>query len=219
MRDWQAYVAEHLRLPPGGCEANQETVIELGAHLDECSAELCAGGATEEEAYQRTIAVVGSWEELQRGIIAAKQEGDMRDRVMRIWIPGLVTLVFSSAVLAVMQWAGVKPVISHAGEPRQFFLYIPWLILLPPIGALAGYLSRRANGEGWRVYFAASLPAIGVGTFFVLLFPLTFVIDPQVPMSIKGPAIVAGMLNWVVLPGAALSLGVALQGLRKVRHA
>ena len=92
---------------------------------------------------------------------------------------------------------------------------MPWLFLLPLIGAVSGYLSRRAQGDGWRVYLAASLPALALGAIFLLLFPLAFVLDKQVRLQIKGTALVAMIVGWVVLPGIALCMGVALQDLRK----
>jgi hypothetical protein len=95
--------------------------------------------------------------------------------------------------------------------------YLPCLFLLPLIGAFGGYLSRRAQGHGWRVYLAASLPALSLGAFLLLFFPLAFVLDRHVPLQIKFTALVAMMAGWVVLPGIALCVGVALQGLRKSR--
>src|SRR5271166_870077 len=191
MSDWRAYVQDHLG---SLCEAHaerEEIASELAGHLEEHYVALCAKGVPEQEAFSQTSAQAGDWEELRRGIVSAKQEGTMRDRVRQIWVPGLVTLFTSYFVLALLQWAGTRPLTSHPGEPRGVVFYVPWLLLLPIIGAVGAYLSRRAQASGWRVYLAASLPALALGAVFLLILPLAFVIDRQVPLQIKGTAFVA----------------------------
>lgn len=216
MRDWRAYVREHLGLLCFGRVEEEEVVRELAGHLEECYTALREQGIPEEEAFSQTCERAGNWEELQRGIVSARQEGMMSDRVRQVWVPGLVTLLSSYIALAILQWAGTRPLASHPGEPRGIVFYVPWLLILPMIGAVGGYMSRRARGSGWRVYFAASLPALALGAFFLLLFPLALVIDRQVSLETKGTALAASMVGWVILPGLLLSVGVALQSLRKM---
>jgi hypothetical protein len=218
MPDWLAYVNERLdRLSLPGTESLQVRE-ELAAHLEDTYLSLRAQGYSEAEAVRLACDQVSSWQELRRDILAAKSEALMHDRVKQIWIPGLITLFSAYALLAVMQFAGLRVMVSHPGEPRGIVLYLPWMLSLPFIGAIGAYLSRRAQTTGWRVYFAASLPALALGVFFLLLLPLTFVIDPHVPVHIKGTALAAMMVSWVILPGFALCLGVALQSLRKMRE-
>ncbi|HXY01409.1 MAG TPA: hypothetical protein VEI54_10850 [Candidatus Limnocylindrales bacterium] len=213
MPDWRTYVRANLGSLSMRRAEEQQVVCELAEHLEEHCLMLCANGSPEEVAIAKTCAQAGDWEELRRGIVSAKQEGNMQERVKQIWIPGLATLFSSYILLAVLQWAGTRPWISHPGEPRQIFFYTPWLMALPFIGAAGAYLSRRANGARWQVYFAASLPVLALGAFFLLLIPLMFVTDRQVPLSVKGTAFLALMANWIILPGAALCIGVALQRL------
>ena len=217
MRDWEAYVRRRLgslRDTRGGEEG---VVRELAGHLEECYAAFRAQGVPEEQAFSQTCEQAGNWGELRRGIVLAIQGGTMRERVRQIWMPGLVTLLSAYMVLAILQWAGTRPLASHPGEPRGIVFYVPWLLLLPLTGAVGGYLSRRARGSGWRVYFAASFPALALGLFFLLLFPLTFIMDRQIPLEIKGTALAAFMVGWVTLPGLLLSVGVALQGMWTMR--
>lgn len=192
---------------------------ELAAHLEDAYLSLRAQDVSEQDAARLASEQVPSWLELRRKILAAKQEVLMHNRIKQIWIPGLVTLFSAYALLALMQFAGLRALTSHPGEPRGIVLYVPWMLTLPLIGAIGAYLSRRAQATGWRVYFAASLPALALGVFFLLLFPLAFVIDPQVSLSIKATALGAAIVTWVILPGFALCLGVALQSLRKLREA
>lgn len=217
MPDWLACVNGKLgRLPLPEAESSQVRE-ELAAHLEDTYLSLLARGVSESDAERLVCGQVPSWQELHRDILAAKSEGFMQNRVTQLWIPGLVTLFSAYALLAVMQFAGLRGMV-HPGEPRGIVLYPAWMLSLPLIGAVGAYLSRRARATGWRVYFAASLPALALGVFFLLVFPWSFVVDPQVPLRIKGIGLAAMMLNWVILPGFALSLGAALQSLRKMRE-
>jgi hypothetical protein len=216
MLDWLAYVNHRLsRIPLSEAEALQVRE-ELAAHLEDIYLSLLAQGFSESEAVRRTCAQVSSWQELRRDILSAKSEAFMQNRVSQLWIPGLVTLFSAYVLLALMQFAGLRAMTSHPGEPRGIVLYLPWILSLPLIGAIGAYLSRRSQATGWRVYFAASLPALALGVLFLLILPWSFVVDPQVPLHTKGTALAALMVSWVILPGFALCLGVALQGLGKI---
>jgi hypothetical protein len=169
----------------------------------------------EEDAFLQTCARAGNWKELRRELFLAKREGTMDERVKQIWIPSLVTLLSAWVALALLIWAGTQPVILHPGRARSVISYIPWLLGLPLIGAAGGYLSRRAHGTGWRAYLAGTFPALAIAAIFLLTFPFAFVTDPQVVPEFKLSALAAMTLSWVILPGIALCIGVALQGLRK----
>ena len=291
---------------------------ELAAHLEDSYLSLRAQGVSESEAVRLTCDQVSSWQELRREILAAKSEAFMQNRVSQLWIPGLVTLFGSAALLAAIRdsWA-CGPCVIHPGDPSSIVLYFPWLFSLPLFGALGAYLSLRARAKGLAVHCAGAFPALIMAAallavllvalvldrhgslrimttafaaailnwfflpgFFLLLgdlllqscnesaaprrtngcfrrfarphavkrqprqnpagadwlacllrglasrpgswcafladSPFAFVIDPHVPLRIKGTAFAALMLNWVILPGIALCLGVALQSLRKI---
>jgi|SRR5208283_446994 len=218
MPDWPAYVNERLyRLSLPETESLQVRE-ELAAHLEDMYLSLRAQGLSESDAVRLACAQVSSWQELGRAILAAKSEAFMQNRISQLWIPGLVTLFCAYALLALMQFVGLRAMVSHPGEPRRIVLYLPWMLSLPLIGAVGAYLSRRAQATGWRVYFAASLPALALGVLFLLIFPWVFMIDRQVPLRIQGTALAALMVSWVILPGFALCLGAALQSLRKMRE-
>ena len=217
MRDWHAYVKEHLGSLRLHRNEAEDIAEELAGHLEEHYAGLLKDGLPEEKAFAKACAQAGNWLELRRGIISAKREGTMRDRVSQIWVPGLVTLVSSWGMLAILIWADVRPVTWHAGEPRGVILYLPWLLVLPLIGAAGGYMSRRALGARWRVYLAGTFPVVAIGTIFLLLFPFAFIVDPQVVPFFKFASLLANIVSWVILPGTALCIGVVLQGPRKNR--
>jgi hypothetical protein len=110
-------------------------VGELAGHLEECYARFRASGMNEEQAIRETCVQAGDWEELRRGIASARLEGSMSDGVKQIWLPGLVTLLSSYVVLALLQWAGMQP-------GRIVFFYTPWLIVL------------LINRGCWRLFIA-----------------------------------------------------------------
>jgi hypothetical protein len=215
MRDWRAYVNE--RLGSERLEQMADVVDELAAHLEECHAALRARGLPEEEAYAWACVQAGNWEELRRKVISAKQEGTIMDRVRQIWVPSLVTLLASFSLMALVIRAGIQPIVSHAGGPRGIILYLPWLLLLPVIGAAGAYLSRRAQGSGWRVYLAGAFPALAILVALLFTLPFRLVIDPYVVHDFQLRALVSIFLSWTILPGIALCVGVALEGRRKTR--
>jgi hypothetical protein len=217
MRDWRAYVNE--RLGSERMAQRAEVADELAAHLEECYSTLRAEGLPEEEAYAWTCVRAGDWEQLRREMISAKQEGTIMDRVRQIWVPSLVTLLASFGSMAVLIGAGVQPIVSHPGEPRGIILYLPWLLALPLIGAAGAYLSRRAQGSGWRVYLAGAFPALAILTAVLLILPFRLAIDPYVVHDFETRALASVILSWTILPGISLCTGVALEGLRKSRTA
>jgi hypothetical protein len=217
MPDWLAYVNGRLGHLPLSQEESLHVREELAAHLEDAYLALRAQAVSEKDAARLVCEQIPSWQQLHRDILAAKSEAFMQNRVAQLWVPGLVTLFSAYALLALMQSAGLRGMV-HPGEPRGIVLYPAWMLSLPLIGAAGAYLSRLARATGWRVYLAASLPALALGVFFLLVFPWSFVVDPQVPLRIKGIGLAAMMLNWVILPGLALSLGAALQSLLKIRE-
>src|SRR5208283_3002973 len=106
-------------------------------------------------------------------------------------------------------------VMTHPAEPRGLIVYVPWLGVLPVIGALGAYLSRRANGTGWRVYIAGAFPAIAIACVFLLILPFGLAVDPHVIHDFELVSMAANTFSWVLLPGMALCIGVVLQGLWK----
>jgi DNA-binding MarR family transcriptional regulator len=196
----------------------EEVVAELAARLEEYYSSLRSAGMAEEDVFLQTCARAGNWKELRHELALAQREGTIDERVKQIWIRSLVTLPSAWVALALLIWAGTRPVILHPGGARSVTSYIPWLLGLPLIGAAGGYLSRRAHGTEWRAYLAGTFPAVAIAAIFLLIFPFAFVIDPQVVPEFKLSALAAMTLSWVILPGTALCIGVALQSLRKTHR-
>src|SRR5271155_5336954 len=215
MLDWNAYVREHLgalRLRP---EDASEVSEELAAHLEEGYEALRAQGLPDEEALIETGLQTGSWDKLRRGVNSERRRIPLMDRVKQIWIPSLLTLFTAWTMLALLMIAGLRPLVWYTGGVRYFILYVPWLLLLPFIGAAGAYLSRRAKATGWRVYFSGAFPAVAIAIVFLLIMPFRLVVDPYVVHDFEWAGLASMTFNWVIIPGIALSFGVAFQGFWK----
>jgi hypothetical protein len=219
MRDWHRFVREYLEATSEKQIESEQITAELAGHLEDHYESLRAQGIIEELAFERTCARTGSWEQLRRGIMSAKQEETMIDRVRQIWIPTLVTLLLSAAVLTILIWSGTQPRIWHPGEARGIIVYLPWLLFLPLAGGIGAHLSRRSQGSGWPVYVSGLSPALAWAVVFVLVTPLAFFVNPTVAPSFKITSILAMLASWVALPGLALAIGVVAEGMMKGRRA
>jgi hypothetical protein len=214
MRDWRAYVRENLGSLQIDQSVAEEVAGELAGHLEERYEALRTQGLPEEEAFLRTRAEAGNWKDLRRGVISAKREGTMSDRVRQIWVPSLATLSASVAAMALFIWTGIPPISWHLGKARGVELYLPWLLLLPFIGAAGGYMCRRSQGAKWQIYLVGAFPALAIAAIFGLTFPIVALyVDPKVVPGCDLASLAAMTVSWVILPGILLCIGVALQGL------
>jgi hypothetical protein len=220
MRDWRAYVNERLSSAP--ISQRDHVVDELAAHLEECYLALCAQGLSDEDACAWTCAKAGDWDHLRKEVTLAKREGTMNDRVKQIWIPSVTTLFVGWAALGLIIWSGIQPLTGdwwHTGQTGAIlYVHWPWLMILPFVGAVGAYMSRRAEGSGWRVYVSGAFPVLGTAVVFAVTFPFAFLVDVRVVPFFKVTSLLAGMISWVVLPGIALCIGIALEGLRRQSH-
>jgi len=154
----------------------------------------------------------------------------MRRRVMSLWLPGLVTSVASVALLQVLDRVGVKPLTIPVGQPLSLVLHSFWLLALPPLGALGAWWSKRAGGGPWERVLAGISPASPVAMVCLGVFPVALALWPRVSIMYCEPLPVLGglagallashvslrlllsslgvvLLNWSLIPGAALFLG------------
>jgi hypothetical protein len=184
----------------------------VAEHLEQVYADLRRSGLSPAKAAGRAEEQVGNWMELRQGIESARQEEAIEKRVQQFWLPSLVTLFSAFAALAILIWAGVPPLMTHPAEPQGLIVDVPWLLVLPFIGAVGAYMSRRAQATGWRVYAAGVFPAVAIGLMFLLILPWGFMVDPRVAPSFRFMGLAAGTVSWVILPGIALWVGVELHG-------
>ena len=126
----------------------------------------------------------------------------MNNRTRTLWLPALASLAGSMLWRLILQrsFPPSQPLLNHAGLPLNYQLL--WLALLPLFGAASAYLSRRAGGERSIALTAALSPSI-------VMIPLWIALATR--MSHPSPrqwfGLFCGVLNWIVVPGIALSLG------------
>ncbi|MGB6876268.1 MAG: hypothetical protein WBD87_09570 [Candidatus Acidiferrales bacterium] len=90
----------------------------------------------------------------------------------------------------------------------SLMIYIPWLGVLPFLGAAGAYWSRR-TGSGPSLRIAVGIfPAFVFLATFLVWVPICMAIDALPPEKIFLPAFAGLILSWVVIPGTALLLGV-----------
>ncbi len=213
MPDWQKHVRARLGalgLDPA-CE--QEIIAELAGHLEDRCEEYRWKGAAEDEAAGQAIAEVSSWAKLGRRIRRAKQEGNMKERLRNLWLPGFAISLLTMGLLTFLNRVGPKPNVIWLSPRWPVLVYVPWLVCLPVIGALGAYWSRRAGG-GIREAIAAGLFPVTVlatmaSTEFVLLVPVALLVDRHVSFQLLLEAFAITALYIVVIPGAALLVGIS----------
>jgi hypothetical protein len=207
MPDWLAYVNNHLGRLTLSQEESLQVREELAAHLEDAYLSLRAQGLSEADAARFVCEQVPSWKQLHHDILVAKSEAFMQNRVAQLWIPGLVTLLGSAALLAIFEIAGLRPLVFHPGDPSSIVLYFPWLFTLPLFGALGAYLSLRARAHGLAVHCAGLFPALVMAASLFAVLLVALVMDRHVAKNIMTTAFAAAILNWFLLPGFFLLVG------------
>jgi len=225
MRDWEALVREQLAglvLEP---QERREVVAELAAHMEEVFDGLLRQGIAEDEAVRRTLSQAGNWRDLRRKIQAVRSEENMMtNRVRQFWLPGLLTLSLSMVLLMVIQFIGPKPLIVSTHGWRMMapvaVVYVSWLLILLPIGAMGAYLAGQAGASQRTTFLSIVFPVLPYLVLFIIAFPVSLIVEDHVAHNIMYEALLMGLVAWVVLPGAALLAGgLPVQLLRSRRSA
>ncbi|MGD0214370.1 MAG: hypothetical protein ABSB87_14160 [Terriglobales bacterium] len=135
----------------------------------------------------------------------------MIQRAKTLWVPAILSLVTSMVWRLVLQrkMPPGQPLLNHAGLTPMYQLF--WLAGLPLFGAIVAWLSRRSGGKRWTIIIAVVFPAI-------VMIPLWAGIATRMshPSASQWFGLLCGLLNWIVVPAAALFLG-ALPFLRTNR--
>ena len=140
----------------------------------------------------------------------------MNYRTKVLWLPAFCMSLLSCGLLALLQLAGFQPRIYWLGRGLFFPLYLPWLVVLPLVGAAGAFWSRRAGGRVAHQLLASLAPPVFWLAFFLLFGPVALFVNREVPVGLKLECMVVYVLVWVLLPSCALFLGV-VPFLRKPR--
>ena len=220
MRDWNQILRQ--RLPLRGLSAAQESEIiaELAGHLEDLREQYRSQGSTEAQAVARALDELADSSRLARSIRRSKREEEiMNPRTKQLWLPGLVSMLIAIA-LPLLAWLLLRPLgrsfhilyKSYGGVQLDFVGLSASLLA----GATAAFLSGRSHATRFIRLTSALFPAgVYFGLIaFILLVRILFANLYAGQPSPQPAAVAAVMLNWVVLPGIALSLG-ALPFLRR----
>jgi len=222
MPDWQELVRQRLSGLAFDAEQKDEVHAELAAHLEESYESLCTQGVPDHAALKKTLAEVTDWKKLQQQIEMARQtENPMTPRTSRLLLPSFVTLLVAMTMIPVLESLGLGPVffflrLSH-GHESAFPVYTVWLMLLPFVGALGAYLSKRGGGTRSAIVISGIFPALAFFAVLLLVIPFTeflehgldagarSVFDSLIFQPLGRLGVVAG---WVLVPCACLLIGV-----------
>jgi hypothetical protein len=209
MPDWEEIVRRELAGLVLRPEERREVEAELAAHLEETCQAMLRLGVNEDEAEWRTLLQAGNWRHLRRKIQAARsEETSMTNRIKQFWLPGLVTFVLSGGALGLLEKFGPRPwIVTLRGVLPIGLLYLPWLLLLPVVGALGAYLSHRAGGSGRAVLSSILFPVLPFLVAILLVLPVSLFFDRLITHNIGPMSLVMALLGWVLVPGAALLVG------------
>jgi hypothetical protein len=126
----------------------------------------------------------------------------MNNRTKTLWVPALASLTGSMIWRLMLQqsFPRSQALLNHAGLPLAY--QVLWLAGLPLFGAASAQLSRRAGGDRSTGLTAALFPSM-------VMIPLwtALAIKMSHPSDAQWFGLFCGVLNWIVLPGIALSLG------------
>jgi hypothetical protein len=209
MPDWQELVREHLSGLALDDAEKDEVHAELASHLEESYEALLKDGVSEKAALQHALSQVSNWQELRRRIDSARSGKDnMTNRVRQLWIPGFLTLALSMTALTLIMKFGPRPRILSLGSVAAIVVYVPWLAVLPLIGAAGAYLSKRAGGSRFLMITSSVFPVLPFVAAFLLMIPVSMILDREHATHGLTPAgILCFVLGWIVFCGLALLAG------------
>lgn len=214
-----------------GAHREDEIVCELADHIADHAAALEACGVVRDAALRAALNDVSDWPAVRHEIVSAETgEGNMNYRTKVLWLPALGSLTLSSVLLATLQFFGLVPRFYWLSKSMTagpyFTIYIPWLVVLPIVGAAVALWSQRAGGRTVHRLLAALAPAIGVlGTFLLIpLLSLSIYMFLRLFRIWHGPSPYADMHafqgslwigtgailgSWVLFPAVGLLIGAA----------
>ncbi len=212
MPDWIRKASRKLADSKFSPEERDDVSRELAGYLEDLCTESHPSGANEPSTIARGTRELNEDPHLGVNLYRARKENTMNDRTKGFWLPGLLSLVGTIVFFAIFDAAGLHPYrvgdLSSSVSHFRVTIFLPWLCVLPFLGAASAYFSRRA-GSGRTLRVVAGLfPVLGFLTGFVVAIPLVFAVNGMLGINAIFPAIAAGMLSMVVIPGIALLLGV-----------
>lgn len=147
----------------------------------------------------------------------------MGTRMRQLWAPGLLAMALSTALLFGFLKFGFSPRILYWKGPGNILLYVPWLLSLPVLGAMAACFSSREGGSRRTVLLVSVFPALAFAVAILLMFPIGLVIERIIGIPVDfirvATAILTEGIGWILVPAVALLAGGLLASLLLCRPA
>jgi hypothetical protein len=83
-------------------------------------------------------------------------------------------------------------------------VYVPWLLLLLPVGAVGAYMAGRAGASQRVALLTILFPVLPHFIFFIIALPVVLILGDRVAHNIMFSALFTGLFAWVLAPGLAL---------------
>ncbi len=238
MLEWHSKVSRKLESSKFSAEERQEISRELGDYLEDSCADASNHSLDDFATTQKAISELNEDKNLGANLFRARRGCNMNlnDRTKQFWLPVIVMLLASTALLAAFQigslwvydaYAPTQPARNLSGLVANLMkhravalvIYLAWLYTLPFLGAAGAYWSRRA-GSGITAQIVTGLSPV---VLFSAIFSGQHAVAQQgtslsfLAMDVLPPAHVFFpfwtalsnlLLTWIVIPGGALLLGV-----------
>jgi hypothetical protein len=211
MPDWREFVKTHLGSLGLDPRREAEIVLELASHYDDICEDSADCRLPGDAALARASEEVRDWKAFRREIRRAElEEVAMNHRTKSLWLPGFVTGTLAWLLYPLFEAVGVHPRILVINNP-PLFIFLPWMLALPFLGALGALGSRRTGGNSREMILAGIFPVLAMTVPFALISLVALTVDVimrgNVPLSLLLSGLASAMLAWVVTPGAALLVG------------
>jgi hypothetical protein len=132
----------------------------------------------------------------------------MRERVHRIWFPGLLAVVTTYLGQTII-FQFEPPKIVHLGETLLVISY-PWLVLLVGCGLLSSWFCYYEGGSPGERLLVSQFPVLLMLGTLLLAFGVSPLVDPSVSFKVKLTAMSGYLVGSVLLPCTALLIGATL---------
>jgi hypothetical protein len=148
-----------------------------------------------------------------------RREENIKERAKRLWLPGLTMVLACVALLASLRLIGLRPLYGllwfrwpqPSLGPNHWsiwtWMYSPWIFVLPFLGAAGAYWARKAGGDR-GVQAAAGLSPVLVFLACFLAMAHAALNENFPPLKRLPGVLAVDVLMWIVVPGAAVFLGV-----------
>ena len=216
MPDWRREVSRKLANSKLTAAERADISRELSGYLEDLCSDARHADLDESAAAQDAAAQLHEDKHLGAHLYRARKKNPMNDRTKRLWLPGITMLIATIAILAVVQLAGLQPycrawlgggsITPHALN-GYISIYVPWLCVLPFLGAISAYWSRRAGSTRSVQVTAGLFPVLVFFAIFLVVVPFRFAFEGLPAVNASLAEIAGAVASWVVIPGAALLLG------------